>query len=383
MAASTPTVTFGFPRMHKEAGERRDFLPDLAAFLAERGCEVFVEKGIGSGMGFTDADYVDRSKRIHVVDNATAFAQDTVLTLRFPELDELSKLKAGATLISMIHFPTRPRRIRRLLEQGVDAIGLDTIADDDGRRLVENMKAVAWNGVEAAFDALEQTAPALFKKGRPVRATVMGVGQVGKHAVEAATKHGNVERSRRVVKAGGPGVEVTVLGRALTGDQAYLAERLQQTDVLIDATQRADPTMPLIDNEAVGRLPEHAVVCDLVVDPYILSVTPRTVRSVEGIPQGNLNQYVFLPDDPKWDDTVPKEVASKHRRAAATCYSWPGVRPKDCMAHYGRQLRPMLEVLLQRGGTKGLRADGEYLERALHRATLGAWAHQAATEERE
>lgn len=383
MAASTPTVTFGFPRMHKEAGERRDFLPDLAAFLAERGCEVFVEKGIGSGMGFTDADYADRSKRIHVVDNATAFAQDTVLTLRFPELDELSKLKAGATLISMIHFPTRPRRIRRLLEQGVDAIGLDTIADDEGRRLVENMKAVAWNGVEAAFDALEQTAPELFRRGRPVRATVMGVGQVGKHAVEAATKHGNAERSRRVVKAGGPGVEVTVLGRALTGDRAYLDERLAQTDVLIDATQRADPTMPLIDNEAVARLPQHAVVCDLVVDPYILSVTPRTVRSIEGIPQGNLNQYVFLPGDPKWDDTVPKEVPSTHRRATATCYSWPGVRPKECMAHYGRQLRPMLEVLLRRGGTKGLRADGEYLERALHRATLDAWAHQAATEEHE
>jgi alanine dehydrogenase len=383
MAASTPTVTFGFPRMHKEAGERRDFLPDLAAFLAERGCEVFVEKGIGSGMGLSDEDYASRSKRIHVVDNAAAFAQDFVLTLRCPELDEFPKLKAGATLISMIHFPTRPRRIRRLLGLGVDAIGLDTIADDEGRRLVENMKAVAWNGVEAAFDALEKTAPELFQRGRPVRATVMGAGQVGKHAVEAATKHGNLERARRVTKHGGPGVEVTVLGRALTGDRAYLAERLKKTDVLVDATQRADPTTPLIDNDAVGLLPKHAVVCDLVVDPYILSVTPRTVRSIEGIPQGNLNQYVFLPEDPKWDDTVPKEVPSTHRRAAATCYSWPGVHPKECMAHYGRQLRPMLEVLLNRGGTKGLRADGEYLERALHRATLGAWSQHAATAENE
>lgn len=382
MATSTPTVSFGFPRMHKEAGERRDFLPDLVGFLARRGCEVYVEKGIGSGMGLSDEVYAQVSPRVHVVDNATAYAQDFVLTLRCPELDEFKKLKAGATLISMIHFPTRPRRIRRLLGLGVDAIGLDTIAADDGRRLVENMRAVAWNGVEAAFDALERTAPGLATAKRPVRVTVMGAGQVGKHAIEAATKAGRVDRARAWAKAGA-GVEVTVLGRALTANRAYLVERLKATDVLVDATQRSDATQPLVSNAEVGLLPSHAVVCDLVVDPYILTVTPKTVRSIEGIPQGNLNQFVFLPDDPKWDETVPKEVPSKHRRAAATCYSWPGVHPEPCMAHYGRQLQPLLDVLLDRGGTAHLRPDGEYLERALQRATLQAWASNAATEEQE
>lgn len=383
MATSTPTVSFGFPRMHKEPGERRDWLPELVGFLSDRGCEVFVEQGIGSGMDLTSADYTQHSPRVHVVDNATAFAQDYVLTLRCPELDEFQKLKAGATLITMIHFPTRPRRIRRLLGQGVEAIGLDTIVDDDGRRLVENMRAVAWNGVEAAFDALEKTAPQLLGPGRPVRATVMGAGQVGKHAVEAATKYGSVERARRLAKTGAAGVEVTVLGRALTGNAAYLAERLQQTDVLIDATQRADPTRPLISNAQVGLLPSHAVVCDLVVDPYILTVDPPTVRSIEGIPQGSLDQYIFLAGDPKWDATVPKQVDSANRRATVTCYSWPGVHPKECMAHYAHQLTPLLEVLLKRGGTRALKPDGEYLERALWRGSLQAWSKVDAGGENE
>jgi len=383
MATSTPTVSFGFPRMHKEPGERRDYLPELVSFLAGHGCEVYVESGIGSGMGLDDADYTHLSPRVHAVDNATAFAQDFVLTLRCPELTEFEKLKEGATLISMFHFPTRPRRIRRLLGDQLDAIGLDTIADDDGRRLVENMRAVAWNGVEAGFDALEKTAPQLLGPGRPVRATVMGAGQVGKHAVEAATKYGSVERYRKLRKAGAAGVEVTLLGRALTGNEAYLAERLKQTDVLIDATQRSDSTKPLITNEQVALLPEHAVVCDLVVDPYILTVDPPTVRSIEGIPQGSLDQYVFLPGDPNWDKTVPKQVPSKHRRATATCYSWPGVHPKECMAHYGRQLKPLLEVLLQRGSVAELRPDGEYLERALYRGSLQAWAKLTTVEESE
>jgi hypothetical protein len=35
-------LTFGFPTMHKEAGERRDFLPPLIHLLADLGCDVYV-----------------------------------------------------------------------------------------------------------------------------------------------------------------------------------------------------------------------------------------------------------------------------------------------------------------------------------------------------
>lgn len=383
MASCARAVTFGLPRMHKEAGERRDFLPDLVGFLADHGCEVFVEHGIGSGMGLDDHAYASTSPRVHLVDNATAFAQSHVLALRFPELDELAKLRRGATLISMAHFATRPQRIRRLLGRGLDAIGLDSITDDAGYRLVENMRSVAWNGVEAAFDALQATAPEVFLAGRPMRATVMGVGQVGKHAVEAATKYGNADLAQRLAEQGAPGVEVTVIGRASTANAAYMRERLRVTDLLIDATQRGDPTTPLVPNAWLAELPAHAVICDLVVDPYILTVEPRTVRSIEGIPQGDLDQFVFEPDDPRWSATVPASVPSTHRRVSVTCYSWPGVHPRPCMEHYGRQLRPLLSALLRRGGARGLGRDGGHHDRALGRASLATWARLAATADEE
>ena len=38
-------LSVGFPRMHKEAAERRDFLPDIVARLAACGAEVAVERG--------------------------------------------------------------------------------------------------------------------------------------------------------------------------------------------------------------------------------------------------------------------------------------------------------------------------------------------------
>ena len=373
MAARSRTLTFGLPRMHKEEGERRDFLPPLVGKLTDRGAQVFVERGIGSGMGLRDDDYLELSPLVSAASNEEAFRTDVVLMLRCPDESEFLKLRPGAVLFAMLHFRTRPRRVSRLRELGLEAISMDSITDDAERRLVVDSWDVAWNGVEAAFDALERTWPELTDPSRhPVRVTVMGAGEIGKHAVEAATKYGSLERNERFLRLGLPGVEVVTLGRNLTGDVAYMRHRLRGTDVLLDVTQRDDASRPIVPNAWIADLPPHAVICDLVVDPYLLDEEPPTVRGVEGIPQGSLDQWIFAPDDPAWN-LVPAEVPTGERRTVVSCYSWPGVHPVRCMELYGSQLAPLLEALLHAGGMDGLHAEGPYHARALHRASLRAW----------
>jgi alanine dehydrogenase len=116
------------------------------------------------------------------------------------------------------------------------------------------------------------------------------------------------------------------------------------------------------------------VVCDLVVDPYVPTGEPPTVRSIEGIPKGDLDQWIFAADDPNWRKTVPPTVSCGNRRTTVTCYSWPGIHPEECMRLYGHQLWPFLERLITRGGVEGLSLQGDAVDRALCRASLRSWA---------
>jgi len=147
---------------------------------------------------------------------------------------------------------------------------------------------------------------------------------------------------------------------------------LSATDLLVDATQRLDSTVPVIPNRWLAGLPGHAVVLDLSADPYDFSVTPAIVKGIEGIPQGSLDQFVFYPDDPAYEELDPR-ISTEHRRVALSCYSWPGRRPRECMEVYGAQLEPFLDVLLNKPADTWDSNSPSLYERALARAELGRW----------
>ncbi|HSG42467.1 MAG TPA: hypothetical protein VLA72_04865 [Anaerolineales bacterium] len=365
--------SIGFPRMMVETGEKRVFLPEFIQHIADLGVKVYIEEGYGSRSGYDFTDYKRAHPNIFMCSREDAFQKDVSLILRSPKPDEFQLVKRSTVLISMLHYPTRPKRIEKLKELGINSISLDSIADDNNLRMVENMKSVAWNGLEAAFDWLEKEWPGLVRPDKkPINVLILGTGMVGKHAIEAATKLGNVERNNDHIASNGPGAVVVSIGRNIASNPSTMKDLMGQADIIVDSTQRRDASKPVIPNDWIAWLPKHAVVVDLAVDPYTLDASPPVVRGVEGIPQGSLDQYVFPADDPKWDSTVPKSIPSENRRTTVTCYSWPGVHPEACMRHYAQQLTPFIEVLFEKG-YDNLSLSGGYFERALYRATLKSW----------
>jgi len=369
--------TIGFPRMKQEAGEKRIFLPEFINQLLALGFVICIEEGYGSRLGFSEELYMLGDPRVRMCSREECFAQDYVMILRAPKNEDFDLIKPGACLISMLHFPTRPKRVRLLKQKKINAISLDSITDDTNLRLIENMKAVAWNGLEAAFDIFEARSGTLLRKDNtPWKTLILGTGMVGKHAVAAATKLGNTERYNDHIRENGAGNIATGVGRATTSKPGLMKQLFQETDILVDSAYRRDTSQPIVPNEWISWLPEHAVIVDLAVDPYTLDANPPVVRGIEGIPQGNLDQYVFEPDDPNWERTVPEVIPSKHRRTTVTCYSWPGIHPETCMRHYARQLLPLMEVLAKKDYDK-LSPHGNYFERALYRGTLKAFLNIA------
>jgi len=368
-----PPKSIGFPRMQNEKSEKRVFLPEFIHFLVNLGAQVYIEEGYGARSGFSFEDYKQAHPNVFLCTREEAFQKEVSLILRSPRSREMKLVKEGTTLISMLHYPTRPIRVARLKNMSIKAISLDSIANDNNIRLVENMKAVAWNGLEAAFDWLETSWPNLIRPDKkPIQVLIIGTGMVGKHAVDAATKLGNIERNNEHIASKGPGSIAVSIGRSIAAKPAAMKKLFRKADVLVDASQRRDSSKPVVPNDWLDWLPEHAVIVDLAVDPYTLNSNPPIVRGIEGIPQGNLDQYTFPFDDPNWDSQIPDSIPSKHRRTTVTCYSWPGVHPEACMRHYGRQLEPLLYHLFKKGYDK-LSLTGEYFERALYRGTLKAW----------
>ena len=370
-----PKLVFGLPHMQKESGERRDFLPALVGSLHSRGAEVVLERGYGSNMGLSEGDYLEVAPGVRFAAHREVYEQDYVMVVRCPNDDEIRLMRRGACLITMVHYPTRPGRVRLLRELGLEALSLDSIRDDTGRRLVENLRAVAWNGVETAMSTLRSTYPEnRFDDPQrpPIRLTLLGAGAVGVHVAQVAVRYADEALRLRLAKKGVPGVQVTIVDYDLTGHETVMLDLLRRTDILVDATQRPDPGRGVIPNRWVGELPAHAVILDLSGDPDDRSFDPPRVKGIEGIPQGTLDQFVFKPDDPAFDALHPS-IDRRHRRHVVSCYSWPGIYPEECMRVYGRQLKPLLRTLINKGGVAKISPSGHFFERAIVSARLSGW----------
>lgn len=367
-------LSVGLPRMHREAGERRDFLPELVAWLDRQGVgEVVLEHRYGEAMGLSEQDYLDASPVARFGESPECFEADVVVVLRCPELEALRLLRPGSVFVSMLHYPTRLERVRSLVDLGVHAVSLDAITDEQGRRTVENLEAVAWNGVREAFRQIQERHPHFdHPSRRPLHVTCLGSGAVGGHAVHAATRYGDHRLREALVASNVPGVEVTVVDFDLTWHEDYMLSRLETTDLLIDATQRLDPSRPVVPNEWLAALAPDAVILDLAADPYDLDARPPVVKGIEGVPHGDLDRWIFPVDHPAWDALDPR-VDATNRRLALSCYSWPGLDPIESMRTYGAQLEPVLRVILERPPGSWAPDGPDHEERAVARAEVSRW----------
>ncbi len=361
--------TVGLPRMHKEKGEKRDFLPGFLKKLANYPVEVVLEEGYGSDMDYSPQEYLDTNPGARFGKMEEAFAQDLVIVLRAPD-DGIDLMRDGTVLMSMLHYETRPLRISKLEEKNITGLALDSITDDNNERIVENIAGTSWNGMKIAFQELGKNLPGFHNKKRDyLTVSIIGMGAVGMHGAKAARKFGDVNLYNSMEHKKTPGVLVQFFPRSITRDKNILAGLMENTDILADASKRYDPTLPIVTNDLIGLLPEHAVILDLTADPYDFSLSPIQVKGIEGIPTGNLDQYVFYPRDEIYVE-LSRYISTCNRRTVVSCNAWPGITPVRCMEIYGERISPFFPVLFSKDPGKLSPESDNFSERALARSTI-------------
>ena len=101
-------------RMHYEIRGKAGLPARLCRLAGKSRRRLVLEYGYGSGIGFTEQDYLSSCDQVTFASHTEVFKQDNVLVLRSPDEEDLRLLKPGACLMSMLHYGTRPKRVALL-----------------------------------------------------------------------------------------------------------------------------------------------------------------------------------------------------------------------------------------------------------------------------
>lgn len=359
--------TLGLPLIHKEDKEIRAFSPSFLDSLNQYDVDVYLEEGYGKKMGFKEDEYLKANKRARFTNNKETYRQDLVIVLRAPNNSELVQMKENAGLLSMLHYESNPDLKKMIQEKGINCFSLDSIVDDQFNRMVVTYEQTAWAGVSTALSEMKRRRADFFSPGRaPYKVVILGMGKLGIHAGKVCFTY-----SMEVLKScceNVPGITVTFLERDTTNFKKDIVKIFADTDLLIDATKRADFSEYIVTNDMLAYLKKDALILDLTADPYDDTKKPVQVKGIEGLPYGTLNKYIFEVDAQEYND-IPKEVKTDNRRVAISCNGWPGVFPTKCMKTYEKKLEPFINVLINKGFTLSLTSK-DFYERALYRSTL-------------
>jgi alanine dehydrogenase len=362
--------TIGFPRMHKETNEKRDFLPSFFGMLKKENAQIFLEEGYGSALGYSKQDYLVENGTIEFVSNRECYEKDIVAVLRSPEYEEIEYMKDGSTLLSMLHYQTRATRVTQLKEKGIFAVSLDSIRNDFLERIVVNYGATSGNGINAAFTELVKKYENMsILDVKPIIVSIMGMGRVGLTAAKLAGKYANNKVNEAILSEKSNGVLVNMLSRNITNNKKLMMNILKDTDILVDATTRDDATEYIISNELLGYLKPHSIILDLTADPYLTDINSVQIKAIEGLPNGTLDRIVMHPNDAEYSN-VPNSCKTINQRTVVSCNAWPGVNPNSCMDLYGKQLIYIMQNLIGYDPLDFHLYSTDYFNRAIYKATI-------------
>ncbi len=276
-------------------GERRvAATPDSVTKLIQLGFTVTVESGAGVAAGFDDGAYAAAGATIG--DNAGAWSAPVVVKVRPPLDDEAARLGHGQTLISYLYPAHNTDLVRRLADNGINAIAMDQVPRTTRAQKVDALSSTGnLSGYRAVIEAVAalqrplggQTTAA--GKIQPCKVLIIGAGVAGLAAIGTARSLGAIVRAfdtRPVVKeqvasmgaeflqveleedgSGQGGYAREMSPAFIAAEMALFAAQAKEVDVIITTALIPGKRAPiLITADMVHSMKRGSVVVDLAAE---------------------------------------------------------------------------------------------------------------------
>jgi alanine dehydrogenase len=269
-------MRIGVAREIKPDEHRVALTPAGARELAERGHEVLVEQGAGTGSSLPDAAYEAVGARIVSVDDVWS-SSDLVLKVKEPLPEEFGRLREELVLFTYLHLAADDKLTRALVDSGAVCIAYETVETDDRQlpllapmsevagRLATQMGAWALEKAQGGRGILLGGVPGV----PPAKVVVLGGGIVGYNAALIAVGmqadvwvlDKSVQRMRDL--------EMMLDGRITLAmsNQLAIDEAVENADLVIGAVLIPGARAPkLVTRDMLPGLKSGAALVDVAID---------------------------------------------------------------------------------------------------------------------
>jgi alanine dehydrogenase len=261
---------------------RVGMVPASVYELVHQGHQVVVETNAGSGIGFSDDDYLAMGADIVQTAEEVFLMAELIVKVKEPLAAERASLRAGQILFTYLHLAPDRVQTEDLINSKAICIAYETVTSDGGGLpLLAPMSEVAGRmSVQAGAQCLEKSngGCGLLLAGvpgvSPAKVVIIGGGVVGSNAAKIAMGMGAkvtiLDRSldvlRRLDNQFGSGQTGASL-ETLYASRDALEQQVIAADLVIGAVLVPGAAAPkLVTAEMIKRMKPGSAVVDVAID---------------------------------------------------------------------------------------------------------------------
>ena len=288
-------MLIGVPKETKDRERRVALTPDVTSQLIKAGFAVQVETNAGAEAFFSDEDY--KNAGATVADANTIYSgSDVILGVNAPALNDISKMKASAALISFMLASVNPDLVDACVKQGISAFSVDAVPRISRAQKMDALSSqsnlAGYKTVLLGANALGKIFPLMMTAAgtiKPAKVVIMGAGVAGLQAIATAKRLGAIvevsdirpETKEQVESLGGKFIEIKnddsvkteggyvkgVSEEFLKKQQELLFKHITQADIVITTALIPGRKAPvLVTEDMVKNMKRGSVIVDMAVE---------------------------------------------------------------------------------------------------------------------